>query len=427
MKKIGITTLLVVVTFVSLKAQLSLNTEIRPRGEIRNGYKSMFTEDDNTAYFISQRTRLGLFYNHGKYSLNISGQDIRVWGDEAYYNSTGIKGDYASIDLFEAWFQLNLSQNSSLKVGRQEWSYDDQRLLAARNWGQTGMTYDGILLKFDNKDFRVDLGLSLNNDAENKEGNEYTPDKMKFLDFFYLSKKIGEKSIITFTGILNGYQKEENSETIYASATYGPYFKINNQKCELEGSAFHQTGTNIQSQKINAYLLSIKGLYKFSDKFNLGPGIDIISGNNPTSTSNIDRSFDVLYGGRHRFLGDMDYFSDLSKSVSDAGITDIFAKANLKFNTKNNLKLCYHHFSSQKNIPDPDDISANLKKTLGDEFDIVYKYKAEIPAELQIGLALFNATGTIEILQGVNGNASQMQYFAYVQLMFSPTIFTSKN
>ena len=427
MKKIGITTLLVVVTFVSLKAQLSLNTEIRPRGEIRNGYKSMFTEDDNTAYFISQRTRLGLFYNHEKYSLNISGQDVRVWGDEAYYNSTGIKGDYASIDLFEAWFQLNLSQNSSLKVGRQEWSYDDQRLIAARNWGQTGMAYDGILFKFDNKDFRADVGLSLNNDAENKEGNEYTPDKMKFLDFFYLSKKIGEKSIITFTGILNGYQKEENSETIYASATYGPYFKINNQKIELEGSAFHQTGTNIQSQKINAYLLSIKGLYKFSDKFNLGPGIDIISGNNPTSTSNIDRSFDVLYGGRHRFLGDMDYFSDLSKSVSDAGITDIFAKANLKFNTKNNLKLCYHHFSSQKNIPDPDDISANLKKTLGDEFDIVYKYKAEIPAELQIGLALFNATGTMEILQGVNGNASQMQYFAYVQLMFSPTIFTSKN
>ena len=195
MKKIGITTILVVVTFMSLKAQLYLNTEIRPRGEIRNGYKSMFSEDDNTAYFISQRTRLGLIYSHEKYSLKITGQDSRVWGDESYYNSTGIKGDVASVDLYEAWFQLKLNQFSSLKIGRQEWKYDNQRLLANRNWGQTGMTYDGLLLKFDNQNFRADIGLLLNNDAENKVGNEYTPDKMKFLDFFYLSKKIGEKSL----------------------------------------------------------------------------------------------------------------------------------------------------------------------------------------------------------------------------------------
>lgn len=427
MKKIGITTILVVVTFMSLKAQLYLNTEIRPRGELRNGYKSMFSEDDNTAYFISQRTRLGLIYSHEKYSLKITGQDSRVWGDESYYNSTGIKGDVASVDLYEAWFQLKLNQFSSLKIGRQEWSYDDQRLLAARNWGQTGMAYDGILLKFDNKNFRADIGLLLNNDAENKVGNEYTPDKMKFLDFFYLSKKIGEKSIVTFTGILNGYQKEEDSETIYATATYGPYFKINNQKIELEGSAFHQIGTNIKSQNVNAYLLSIRGLYKFSDKFNLGPGMDIISGNNTSSTSETDHSFNILYGGRHRFLGEMDYFSDLTKSVSDAGIIDLYAKSKIAFNKKNSLNLAYHHFSTHKNIPDPNDLSTNLKKQLGDEFNMMYKYKTEIPVELRIGISLFNATKSMEILQGVNGIASELQYFTYVQLAFKPQIFSSKN
>jgi len=427
MKKIGITTMLVVVTFMSLKAQLYLNTEIRPRGEIRNGYKSMFSEDDNTAYFISQRTRLGITYLHEKYSLKITGQDSRVWGDESYYNSTGIKGDVASVDLYEAWFQLKLNHFSNLKIGRQEWSYDDQRLLAARNWGQTGMAYDGILLKFDNKNFRADIGLSLNNDAENKVGNEYTPDKMKFLDFFYLSKKIWGKSIITFTGILNGYQKEENSETIYATATYGPYFKINNQKFELEGSGFHQTGTNIQSQKINAYLMSIKGLYKFSVKFNLGSGVDIISGNNPASTSKIDRSFDVLYGGRHRFLGEMDYFSNLTANVSDAGIIDLFAKAIFTFNKKNSLNMAYHRFSTQKSIPDPLNISENLNKPLGDELDFVYKYKTEIPIELRIGMAFFNATESMKILQGVNDNASRLQYFTYIQFAFKPQIFSSKN
>ncbi|MCK5168657.1 MAG: alginate export family protein [Bacteroidales bacterium] len=427
MRQIGITALLITITVISLKAQLTVNTELRPRGEIRHGYKSMFSEDDNAAYFISQRTRLRLTYNNEKYSLKITGQDVRVWGDEGLYSSTSVKGDVASIDLYEAWFQLNLGNYSFLKIGRQEWVYDDQRLLAKRNWSQTGLTYDGVLFKFDNKDFRADVGLSLNNDAENKVGNEYTSDKMKFLDFLYLSKKLGQSSVITFTGILSGYQKEEGSETVYVTATYGSYFKTNNKSFELEGSFFHQTGTNLKGQNINAFLFSVKGLYKFSEKFNLGPGIDFISGNESSSTSEKDHSFDVLYGARHRFLGEMDYFSDLSKSVSDAGIVDLFANANLVFNTKNSLSIVYHHFSTQKSVPDPVDITTDLKKSLGDEIDIMYKYKAEIPAELRIGLSLFNATKTMENLQGVYGNASNIQYFMYIQLSFSPEIFSSKN
>ncbi len=427
MKKIGITTLLIAIAFTSLKAQLTINTELRPRGEIRHGYKSMFSEDDNTAYFVSQRTRLGLSYDNEKYSFKITGQDVRVWGDESLYSSTGIKGDVASIDLYEAWFQLNLGDYSFLKIGRQEWIYDDERLLAKRNWSQTGLTYDGMLFKFDNKDFRADVGLSLNNDAENKIGNEYTPDKMKFLDFIYLSKNLGQSSKLSFMGILSGYQKEEGSETVYVTATYGPFFKTKSKKYEIDGYFYHQTGTNINSQKINAYLVSLKGIYKFSNKFGLGPGIDIISGNDPSSTSDTDYSFNLLYGARNKFLGNMDYFSILSKSVSDAGIVDIYAKTNVAFNSKNSLRVVYHNFSTQKSIPDPVDITTKLKKSLGDEIDIMYKYKAEIPAELRIGLSLFNATKSMEILQGVNGNAANTQYFMWIQLAFSPEIFSSKN
>ncbi len=427
MKKIGVTTLFVAIMFISLKAQLTVNSEIRPRGEIRHGYKSLFDEDDNAAYFISQRTRLDLMYEHEKYSLNISGQDVRVWGDETSYNSTSVKGDDASVELYEAWFQLNLSSYLSIKIGRQEWNYDDQRLLSPRNWGQTGQSYDGLLFNYDNKNFRADLGLSLNNDAENNIGNEYTPDKMKFLDFLYLSKKLGQSSVFTFTSIFNGYQKEEDSETIYVTATYGPYLKIKTTNIELESSLFHQTGTNKISQNINAYLFSFNCLYNFSEKFKIGPGIDIISGKDPLSSSDVDNSFDILYGGRHRFLGEMDYFSNLSKSVSDAGIVDLFVKANLAFNSKNSFSIGYHHFSTQKSIPDPANINAGLKKSLGDEIDLMYKYKSELPVELRIGLALFNATHSMKVLQGVEGNAADLQYFTYVQLAFTPKLFSPEN
>jgi hypothetical protein len=387
----------------------------------------MFTEDDNTAYFVSQRTRLSLFYTHEKYELKITGQDTRVWGDENYYNSTGVKGDYASIDLFESWLLLKFGDYSQLKAGRQEWKYDDQRLLSNRNWGQTGMAYDGVLLKYDNNNFRADIGLSLNNDAENKVGNEYTPDKMKFLNFLYLNKKSGDKSVITFTGILSGYQKEEDNETVYVMATYGPYFKLNNKSFAMEGSLFHQSGTNKLGQKVNAYLFSVRGLYKFSDGFDLGSGVDIFSGNDVANSSETDHSFDILYGGRHRFSGDMDYFNDLSKSVADAGMIDFYAKANFIFNTKNSLNFAYHYFSTQKNALDPDNLSSELMKSLGSEFDFLYKYKAEIPAELSIGFSFFSATESMEILQGIDGNAAKFQYFTYVQLIFNPKLFALRN
>ena len=87
----------------------------------------------------------------------------------------------------------------------------------------------------------------------------------------------------------------------------------------------------------------------------------------------------------------------------------------------------HHYFSVQKNIPDPNDLSVNLKKTLGDEIDIMYKYKTEIPVELRIGIALFNANRTMEVLQGVDGTAAKMQFFSYLQLAFTPEIFSSKN
>jgi hypothetical protein len=425
MNRIVFLILVSLISSISLHAQFSINTELRPRGEIRNGYKSLFTKDDKTAYFVSQRTRLGLSYTHEEFALKITGQDIRVWGDESLYNATGAKGDEASVELYEAWFNINFWKYYSLRIGRQEWSYDDQRLLSTRNWAQSGLAYDGILVKYDNNHFRADIGLSLNNDAENRVGNEYTPDKMKFFDFVYLSQKLGQQSELTFTGIISGYQKEEGSETVYVSATYGPYFKTKTKKVEFESSLFHQTGTNITGQNINAYLISAKGFYAFTDKLKLGPGFDILSGNSSSGNSNTDHSFDVLYGGRHRFLGDMDYFTDLSKSVSDAGIVDLYAKSDIKFSKKNSLSLTYHHFMTHQSIPNPNLPSENLNKSLGDELDIMYKYKAEIPLEIRVGMVLFEPTKSMEILQGANGNVDNLQYFSYVQLTFTPEIFNS--
>jgi len=396
--------------------QLKINAELRPRFEFRHGYKSLPSDEDNASYFVSQRSRLNLGYNHEKYSFGFSLQDVRVWGDEDIYSSTGVMGTNASVDLYEAWMRLNIGSKAFVKVGRQEWNYDNQRLLSKRNWNQNGMAYDGVLLGYKMNAFQFDMGLSLNNEKENVFGNEYTPSKMKFLDFIYLKKAWDSKNYISFTGVLSGFQKEEDSETIYVSATFGPYLNIKKEKFAAIANVFYQTGTNQTGESINAYMFSVSGDYKVNNPITIGAGLDWLSGESDASG---DNSFDILYGGRHRFFGEMDYFSNLVKSTSNKGLRDLFARADFNFNTAHSVNLSYHFFTLQDNFTGD---TEEYKKPLGSELDIIYQFKATIPVNLRVGLSVFLPTETMEYLQSVE--TTGFSYFAYVQLTFTPILLS---
>ncbi len=49
-----------------VSAQFSLSGQIRPRGELRDGYGTLEPIGNKSAAFISQRTRLTLNYNSSK-------------------------------------------------------------------------------------------------------------------------------------------------------------------------------------------------------------------------------------------------------------------------------------------------------------------------------------------------------------------------
>jgi len=84
--------LLLIGVFTStIHAQFSLDAELRTRGEANNGYRTLPTENSQTAFFISQRTRLNLSFKKEKFSTYISLQDVRLWGQEDFVNKTGIQ------------------------------------------------------------------------------------------------------------------------------------------------------------------------------------------------------------------------------------------------------------------------------------------------------------------------------------------------
>ena len=408
-------------------AQFSIKAELRPRAEFRNGYKALNDSINYPAFFVSQRTRLIFNYSDKKFKIGISLQDVRVWGDFTSFSSTGVFGNRASTYLNQAWLELFLTKYSSLTIGRQYLIYDDQRFLSARNWNQNSLSYDALVYKFKKNTFVFDLGFSLNNQRENVFGNEYPLDIMKTLNFLYLKKQFSKLNI-SILGIASGYQKDRTAETIYLRATTGTYLEYKTGNLSVSASGYYQFGKNKTGLDVNAYLLSANTKYNIG-KFKLGTGIDIISGKNELKTDssyiNKDQMFSVLYGGRHRFYGNMDYFSNLPLATSGGGLVDIFATLNYKLTSTTALGVTYHFFALQNNVIDPtytgQDIKA-LKKSLGSELDLNFSWTLSKIINLKGGYSFMLPTNSLEIIQGIDPGKSDFPSWAWIMLTVKPKL-----
>ncbi len=80
-------------------------------------------------------------------------QDSRTWGEEG-----GTTGNLMRVDLMEGWVDIrNLDdwspwlKNISLKFGRWQQWYGNHRLIGHLNWANQGRGYDGIKLRWDDK------------------------------------------------------------------------------------------------------------------------------------------------------------------------------------------------------------------------------------------------------------------------------------
>ncbi|HLI93934.1 MAG TPA: alginate export family protein, partial [Puia sp.] len=171
------------------RAQLSLTGELRVRTEFRNGYGTLETVGATPAFVTSQRARLIFHYASPRVIFHASVQDVRVWGADA---STINNADGARLGVHEAWGELVLSNSAdtsfgpspvqwfSVRIGRQELVYDDERLLGNLNWLQQARRHDAVVFKLRHNGWQVDAGAGFNQntDAFNYNGTYYMPDNI---------------------------------------------------------------------------------------------------------------------------------------------------------------------------------------------------------------------------------------------------------
>ena len=157
-----------------------------PSREMRHGYKTLSADTSGAAFFIAQRTRLTFDYKKENLKTYISIQDIRTWGDEEQLK------DIPGLSVNELWIELFFKNNLSLKMGRQELVYDDQRLLGNADWNNATRSHDALLLKYTNKEkkFNWHIGGAFNQNGEPLFETNYVLNNYKFLAFTWLKKNL---------------------------------------------------------------------------------------------------------------------------------------------------------------------------------------------------------------------------------------------
>lgn len=443
MKQIFIIVLFAIVT--TLQAQFTLNAELRTRGEANHGYRTLPIESSETAYFVSQRTRLNLKYKNDKFTTYISLQDVRLWGQENIANKTGIQSSSVGVDVSQAWFDWNFKENWGLKTGRQIWSYDDGRILASRNWNQYALSWDAILLHYDKENFHFHFGSSFNNTytSFNKQSiyssdsivtpGEYPYEeplghRIKYFNFARFEYQATKKLKLSLTEYLASYLNPFTTSTYYSLSTTALHFNYQSKKLSLLGNAFYQYGQKTSENKGSAYMFTLEAKVK-SGMLVWGLGADIISGRNMKTESSAKntRAFDLMYGARFKYNGWMNYYI-LPNDTREGGLADIYPSTKMILSKKSTIMATYHVFFLMQDV-NHDIVGGDysyLNKKLGGELDMNYTYKYDRSFNIQLHFSYYLANDNTDFLKNIARDKSTTPYWASLMLTYKPEFFKSK-
>ncbi|TRX29694.1 hypothetical protein FNW25_01685 [Flavobacterium franklandianum] len=440
-------------SYTEAKAQFTLTGQLRPRTELREGQGTLQKKGDDAALHISQRTRLNAGYTGYRFKVFMALQDVRVWGqDQSSINRTTTDAN-DGLMLHEAWGEIFLNdtvskiKNLSLKIGRQEISYDDQKVIGALDWLQQARRHDAIVLKFANKGWIADIGAAFNQNSEKTVGTLYNGipttygagtngigTMYKSFQYAYVGKKFffGDLSFLFFKDDFNKYTTVAAVKTpvqgVWSRTTTGLFYNVNpTRKINLTGSYYYQGGRNKDGRILSANLASITSTVQVSRKLFVGPGIDYLSGTDGTkavTTDSRSNLFDPLYGTPHKFWGGMDYFY-VASGFGNQGLMNYFFKA--KYNAKDKLTLFaeLHGFESANKVSNG--TGGTRTSYLGTELDLKMSYNFTKLINIEAGYSYMKATNTMASAQVKNvTNANLSPQWAYVTLNIKPDFLASK-
>jgi len=404
----------------SAKAQFTLAGEIRPRTEFRNGFKSLNTAVTDPAFFIEQRSRLNFDFQKEKIEFKLTLQDIRIWGNTAQV----YKSDPSLTNVFEAWGAYQTSKKTAIKIGRQVLSYDNERFFGELDWAQQGRSHDAAKFTYkDSSGFQFHAGAAFNQNIPNeatKLSSTYYEGVANYKTMQYIWLHKDWKNTKASLLMVNDGRQRPDTTTAFRQ-TVGVFADKNIGKAKLQAEAYYQTGKNIASKTISAYLASAS--ISFPKIFS-SPllGVDYLSGTSASDTK--DKAFDPSFGTNHKFYGHMDYFyvgNPHQQNGVTTGLTDIYLQTKFTLSKKASLAVHLHQFYSPVSIMNG---TEEISSSLGQEIDLIGNINLSQDINFKLGYSHLFSDQALNIIKNtVNRGPNQ---WAWAMLTINPVLFSNK-
>lgn len=396
--------------------KLRIDAEYRPRAEFRNGYQQLRNDSSSAAYFVNQRFRISANYVFdNRFVIQFSIQDLRVWGQQDPRSTS------ATLQLFEGWVEPLISNNISIRIGRQKLVYDNQRLFAENDWRLSGAVHDAINFKLRTKKLNSELALAFNQSFERNFGTDYNPSGFstyKFLAVNYLRYQPSKYLIITALNSTDGFQKPGNTEKLNFRYTLGGRIEIEYSGIYSTITSYYQGGKNPAGAKLSAWYIQPEIRYTSAAGLIARLGAELFSGNENGTMELTDRSFVPLYGVAHRFNGSMDLITKFPNDVSGAGLINPYLFLIQSISSKFDVRADFHTFHLQQNYY-VDDV--RISRYLGFENDFLLSYKPNSITKVDLGISYMLPTKTFEAVKKAGSSEYNLTWI-YLSLTFKPQL-----
>lgn len=410
----------------------SADLELRGRSEIRNGFRQLRSDTTFPAIFTSQRSRLNLNFKKEKFAAALSLQDIRTWGAADPRSNAG------TVQVFEAWAEPFFTSKLSLRIGKQRFMIDNQRLFAQNDWRNNAGTHDAANFIYNSNHLESQVLFAWNQTAEGNFYTNFNPvdfNQYKSLFVQYLKWK-NEKFAVTTINYYEGFQyggiftKEAYKRTEHQNFRYtdGGRIEYFGAKLYATVAAYIQWGHNQVGKRLSAYYIQPELKYTAAST-EIRFGAEIKRGNNPLNIdkayTDYDHAFQYPYGVAHRFNGTMEYFaSGYSGYAKDVGLINPYLFIEQKIGEKFSMSLQSHLFYSQWISYDSKTKENAPNNYLGYEEDILVTYRPNKYTKVDLGFSALAPTKALEFIS--SGSSAYLPYWSYLQATFTPQLLSIK-
>ncbi len=351
--------------FLNGDVKLWLSGEYRARMEFMQGRD--FKAPDAVAgtpedkLFVVHRARLevgAMLWSRVEMMLQV--QDVRLWGQE-----TDTLTDFQAkgFDLHQGWARFLFTDELSLKVGRMELGYDNERILGAVDWMQQARSFNAVRLAWEPSFMQLHAFYAAVAQKETLlSASQMTGAWAKIRKW-----KFFQPSLL--------YVFDFNTETDRYRHTIGTHITGAVAGFSYTGEFYYQAGTQktpTETQQIQSYLgaLSLGYQIPVAAKPTIRVWADFVSGDDNPADS-VHRSFDTLFATNHKFYGFADIFLNLPVHTKQRGLMDMGASVSVAPIKGLGLTLWYHYFRLFHGAPDA---KQQMQQELASEIDFVVSY-----------------------------------------------------